>query len=288
MRLLVTGSSGFIGRHLVTEAREHGHEVIALDRATLADPRRITAAVLTARPDACMHLAWRTDPTDYLASPENVTHLEMGLSLARALQGTNCHRLLVTGTCVEYDISLGYLSERSLLAPDSLYAICKRALFDILTSALRGGPVSLTWPRLFFLYGPGERRGRLVSDVTRQLLDNGVARVGSGEHVRDYIHVVDAARALLHLVEAGLDGPVNIATGKPVTVREIVKLVCASVERHGGRPARIDWGAAVGRTDGAPFVCADVRRLRTSGFTPRLTLADGIDAYVEEEACRKS
>lgn len=286
MRLLVSGSSGFIGHHVVAAARERGHEITTLDRGTLSSSDRLASFLRERAPEACIHLAWCANPLDYLTTLENVTHLNLGIVLAHALSAAGCRRLLVTGTCIEYDVSLGYLSERSALAPKYLYSICKRALFDALST---GSSMTLTWARLFFLYGPGERPGRLISDVVAQLLDGKVPRVRSGGHTRDYIHVTDAAHALVHLVEIGLHGPVNVASGRPVTVREIVEIARASVERRVGRGTRIDWDGVASRTSDAPFICADIELLRATGFVPRFTLARGIDDYVEkEEVCRKS
>lgn len=243
-------------------------------------------AVATARPEACVHLAWHTDPKDYLVSPLNLDHVALSLELYQALDLTDCRRFVGVGTCLEYADSAHAISERDPLDPRSLYATSKRAVFDVL-SRCEHGP-KLTWARLFFLFGPGERAARLVPDVAGALLRGEAASVGTGAHVRDFLHVTDVAAALVHLAEHEVDGPVNVGSGEPTPVRDMIAMIASSVQRQrtDGR-SEIRFGAAQGRTDSQPTIVADVSRLRATGFQPSLSLAEGIDRYVEE-LCRRS
>ena len=286
MRLLITGGRGFVGRHVQELAVRRGHHVVSAGRSELASPTRMAMALSSARPEVCIHLAWYTEPADYLASPLNLDHVAISLELYQALSLAGCRRFVGVGTCLEYADSARALSELDPLDSCSLYATAKRAVFDVL-SRCEYGP-KFTWARLFFLYGPGERTARLIPDVAGALLRGEVASVGTGDHVRDFLHIADVAAALVHLAESEVDGPVNIGSGEPAKVRDVIAMIGASVQRRraGGR-SEIRFGAAQGRTDDRPAIVADVSRLHASGFRPTLTLAEGIDQYVEE-LCRRS
>jgi nucleoside-diphosphate-sugar epimerase len=154
-----------------------------------------------------------------------------------------------------------------------LYSTCKRALFEIMTHLTASTGTSLAWTRLFFLYGPHESRGRLVPAVIDALLSGEEARVTTGEQFRDFMHVEDAAAGIVHVLENdALTGPVNVASGQPVRVRDVVEAIAGALDmKH-----RVAWGAVEARPNDPSFVCADVSKLRRSGFRPNFDLASGL------------
>src|SRR5271155_5136886 len=82
-----------------------------------------------------IHLAWCTPPGECWTTPENVEYVEASLQLARDLGDTGCHRLVVAGSCTEYDWDYGFLSEECTpLRPRTLYGACKNGLREILQS----------------------------------------------------------------------------------------------------------------------------------------------------------
>ncbi len=289
MRLFVTGATGFVGSHVVRQLVQRGHEVHALllpgeredalakerlgsedaavvrVRGDLLRPESYAGALEALRPEGCVHLGWYANPKDYLSARVNVDLLSASAALGAKLVDLGCRRIVAAGTCFEYDTALGYLGEASPLAPRHLYSSCKRALHDVLTHLVASSGTSLAWARLFFLYGPHESAGRLVPAVTDALLAGDPARVTTGEQIRDFMHVADAAAAIVHVLETdALSGAVNVASGRPVQVREVV----ATIARILGKESDVQWGAVHARPNDPPFVCADVGKLRGAGFRP--------------------
>jgi nucleoside-diphosphate-sugar epimerase len=126
---------------------------------------------------------------------------------------------------------------------------------------------------VFFLYGPGEHPDRLVSSVARRLLAGAEAPTTEGTQVRDFMHVADVAGAFAALVDSDVTGPVNIGSGRPVTVRAVVD----EVARAAGRPELVRFGALPQRAGEPPELVADVGRLRDEvRFRPRYDLGSGI------------
>jgi nucleoside-diphosphate-sugar epimerase len=133
--------------------------------------------------------------------------------------------------------------------------------------------VSFAWGRLFFMYGPGEAPEKLVATVIRNSLAGLPTDTTPGTQVRDFQHVADAGGALAALLESAVEGPVNIASGVPIAVGELIlrvadRLGARSLVRLGAKPAPVE----------APRVEAAVERLRTEvGWTDRFSLDTGLD-----------
>lgn len=297
MKVFLTGATGFVGSHVARRLVQRGHDVHALVLGDVADDRRFesrlgaegrsvtkwrgdllaraswTSALEEVRPEACIHLGWYANPSDYLVSRVNLDLLSATTALASTLIDLGTRRLVAVGTCFEYDTSAGWLGEASPLAPRHLYSACKRAAGELLAQLTRGTATSFAWARLFYLYGPHEHGGRLVPAVIDALRAGKEARVSTGEQIRDFLHVADAAAALVHVLETdALVGPVNVASGAPVSVRRVVETIAELM----GQRERIAWGAIQPRPDDPAFVCANVAKLSATGFSPVYDLESGL------------
>ncbi|RZK83927.1 MAG: NAD(P)-dependent oxidoreductase [Methylobacterium sp.] len=133
---------------------------------------------------------------------------------------------------------------------------------------------SFAWGRLFYLYGPGERRGRLVSDAANALLTGAAFPTSPGHQRRDFLHVVDAAGALAALLDGPVTGAVNIASGHAVPVRTLLDGLAGRT----GRPDLLAYGArALAPSEPAVIEAAVGRLTEEVGFRPRFTLETGLD-----------
>ncbi|MES2712597.1 MAG: NAD(P)-dependent oxidoreductase, partial [Pseudomonadota bacterium] len=129
------------------------------------------------------------------------------------------------------------------------------------------------WGRIFFLYGPGEKPGRLVSDTIARLSRGEPVETTAGTQRRDFLHVADVAGALAALVDSDVVGPVNIASGED---RPLVDFL-GEIGRQLGRPELLRFGARPMPANEPARLAACTRRLREEvGFTPRFTMEAGI------------
>jgi len=277
-RVLLTGARGFIGRHAVAALLERGFEVEAVSsqplhaapdgarwhRADLTDARRARELVARLAPTHLLHLAWYVEHGAFWTSPENDRWLAASLVLIDAFEG---ERVVCAGTCAEYDWSAGgTLDEtRSPIAPATPYGVAKDALRRAAQERLAARGIAFAWGRLFFLHGPDEDPRRLVPSVTRALLAGTPARCTDGRQIRDFLHTSDAARGFAALLASTVEGPVNVASGEPVSVAQLVGWIGEAV----GRPELIELGALPSREGEPAELVADVRRLRDEvGFAP--------------------
>jgi len=292
LNVLVTGATGFIGSHIARRCLEQGWSVrasvrSASSRAAIADIEHrlelVTCDLWEASDDErarlcdgvelCVHAAWYAVPGLYLASPENLRCLRGSVALIEALASAKCPRVAMIGSCFEYDFAPGRLSETDPLGPASLYAAAKSATYLVGESLARTRGIEFVWARLFYQYGPHEDRRRLVPAVMMGLLRGESVDVTSGLQVRDFLHVSDVASAVVAAARSTLTGAVNVGSGQPVTVREIVETIATLV----GGSGRVNFGARPDSPTDPPVVIANVTKLASAtGFTPSFDLRRGL------------
>jgi nucleoside-diphosphate-sugar epimerase len=173
--------------------------------------------------DMVIHAAWYIEPGLYLQSPKNQDCLAGTLRLARGAIEVGVRRFIGVGTCFEYDLTAGRLTIDSPLRPATPYAKAKVEAFNALSRMLPQHGIAFAWCRLFYLYGEGEKAGRLVTYLRAQLEAGVPAELGSGEQIRDYLNVRDAAAMIAETALGSVLGPVNICSGAPVTIRQLAE-----------------------------------------------------------------
>ncbi|MCW3069695.1 MAG: NAD-dependent epimerase/dehydratase [Solirubrobacterales bacterium] len=289
-RSLITGASGFIGRPLVEQLARAGGEVHAVHvraqppqiadvhwhRLDLADAESVDNLMREVAPERLIHLAWYVEHGRFWDAAENTVWVERSLDLLRAFSAAGGRRAVMLGTCAEYDWHdpVNPLHELgSPLAPATLYGTAKDALRRASTAFAEREGLGFAWGRVFFPYGPGESKERLVPSVTRAVLAGEPISTTSGEQVRDFIHVEDVAGAVAAIVDSSVNGPVNIGSGEGVQVRELVD----TVARAAGDPQLVRRGELPQRDGDPAALVADVGRLRGEvGFTSRHSLSEGL------------
>jgi nucleoside-diphosphate-sugar epimerase len=294
--VLVTGASGFIGSRTLPQLVSEGYEVHALSRRFVAGNSALsipgvrwhqvdlldgaaTATVLASiQPQLLLHFAWISDFGVYWESPQNLNWSEATKRLVRLFRESGGHRAVLAGSCAEYQWSEDLLSESSTpFNPATLYGKSKHATRLYCEDYAARTGLGFVWGRIFFVYGPGEDRRRLVPSVILPLLAGHETLTTSGTQVRDFSHVDDVAAGFVALLEGDESGTLNVASGNGVTVREVVERIAAVV----GRPDLLRVGALEQRLDDPAFLVADVARLRAlrSGL-PRIDLEEGLRATV--------
>jgi dTDP-6-deoxy-L-talose 4-dehydrogenase (NAD+) len=241
MKVVVTGATGFIGRHVVTALVRRGHSVTAVARkaervSDLGWPQTVrfvscdlhqadldVRSILGAA-DAVIHLAWPGLP-NYKALYHIEETLFADYRFLKSLVSAGYTHLLVTGTCFEYGMRNGPLREDMDTRPANPYALAKDTLRRLLEMLQTHSPFTFQWARLFYLFGPGQNPASLLAQLERALdRSDEEFPMSGGEQLRDYLPVEKAAFALVTLVEhPERDGIVNICSGKPISVRRVVE-----------------------------------------------------------------
>lgn len=286
-RVLVTGANGFIGRHSLWSLLERGYEVhgvsnsdraVALPgviwhRANLLSRPATQELVSSVRPSHLLHLAWYVEPGRFWTAPANVEWLEASLGLLRLFAQHGGERIVVAGTCAEYDWRYGFCSENlTPIAPTTLYGSCKHALHIALRAFCDESGISAAWGRIFFLYGPFEPPAKLVASVIHALLSGRIAPTSEGRQLRDFLHVQDVANAFAALLDSPVVGPLNIASGQPIAIRDVVATIGSLV----GRPELISYGALPTPPNEPPLLVGDRARLQELDWKAQFTIETGL------------
>lgn len=286
-RVLVTGASGFIGRHALAPLAARGYEVHAVARtppagsgnihwhtADLLDAAQAQRLIAQLRPSHLLHFAWYAEHGKFWSAPENHAWVEASKVLLQAFAENGGRRFVGAGTCAEYDWSAGECVENhTALRPGNLYGACKDEFRRHLDELAKTSGLRAAWGRIFHLYGPDEHPARLVASVIAALRKGEPAASTHGEQLRDFMHVSDVAAAFAALLDSEANGAVNIASGQPVKLREVIARIGALM----GRESLLRIGALPTREGDPPVLTASVARLREEvGWRPALDLDAGL------------
>jgi nucleoside-diphosphate-sugar epimerase len=287
-RVLVTGATGFIGRHTLAPLTERGFEVHAVTSRTppeddgvrwhqvdLLGREGLRDLLAATTPSDLLHLAWYAEPGRFWMSSENLAWGSATVRLVQAFAEYGGRRAVVAGSCAEYRWGdPGPCVEgTTALEPATLYGTCKNATRVALEAAAERLGIEVAWGRIFFVFGPGEAPDRLVASVARALLAGDRAATTDGHQIRDVLHVQDVAEALVALLDSPVTGPVNVGSG---VGRQLLELITA-IGACAGQSDLLDVGALPARPDDPEELVADVGRLRDEvGFSARVGWEDGI------------
>jgi len=246
MKVLVTGGAGFIGSHLVDRLINDGHQVVVIDhhkrekrrfpnpnatvyKVSFADVEAMRAVFEKERPDALCHLAAQISVTKSVEDPVadariNIVDSLALLDLARAYK---CHRIVFSssGGAIYGDHPVRPTPEIMNAQPISPYGIGKQAMEHYLAFYQKVHGLSCVSLRFANVYGPrqlaGGEGGVISIFIDRILSGDPVTIFGDGSMTRDYLFVGDAVEAFARALTQEVSGPVNVATGREVSVGEL-------------------------------------------------------------------
>jgi UDP-glucose 4-epimerase len=292
-RVLVTGGSGFIGRHAVASLAAAGAQVRVVDLkphpdpsvdivvGDLGDPEALEAA-FDGGIDSVVHLAAVTSVLRSVENPggtfdTNVAGTHAVLQAARAAGVSSL--AFASTNAVTGPMDAPAIVETATLRPLTPYGATKAAGEMLMSAYTASYGVRCVALRLTNVYGPGmQAKDSIVARLMRAIrLEREFEIYGDGRQVRDYVHVSDVIDAVkLGLVNEAWHGPVVIGSGKSLSVLEVVDTVRSVT----GAPLEVRHGPA--RPGEMPAVIVDPSRARAAGWTPRYDFETGVRGVWEE------
>lgn len=286
-RYLLTGASGFVGRHMAEAILRRGDQVVALDRVAgldlpegvepllvdLQDPASM--ADLSRQWDGVIHLAGASIPSLFTTAAPITFNLEITLNLLDHLRDS---RVLLVSSCHVYAPSSQRRREDDPIVPQGRYGLSKH-LSEQLAPHYQG-PLDVRIARPFNHLGPGQRPELVVPSLLRRLASahrgdtSPVAMLGQNS-VRDFIDVRDVVSAYLAILdlEAPRDRTFNVCTGRETRIGDVVQTVLELLGQH--RP--IQFSDRPNSSDDIPYLVGNPERLlEAAGWSAQVSLADSL------------
>ena len=237
MKIVVTGASGFIGRHLLPLLMKNGHEVIAMVR----DKENTTNLgchiveheigfedddiyLKLGKPEVLLDLAWG-GLGNYMSMHHIDVELPSHYRFIKLLVESGLKHVAVAGTCFEYGMQSGMLAEELDSKPTNPYGYAKDALRKQLQFLQHENSFNLIWMRLFYIYGSNQPDNTLYSQLSLSVQrEERVFNMSGGEQLRDYLHIDEVVKFIAELACQKHDvGVVNVCSGTPISVRRLVE-----------------------------------------------------------------
>jgi len=243
MKVLVTGSTGFIGNYVINELiRLNNYDIIAtsIDSIEVAmnfkwfdkvkyiqcnlDNKLKNFFTFFEEPDSLIHLAWEGLPNYY-----ELYHFERNLytnyNFIKNMIINGLGNISVIGTCLEYGLKEGVLYESTKTNPITPYGLAKDTLRKFIEMLNKKYDFSFKWLRLFYLYGKGQNPNSLLPQLDRALDNNeDVFNMSGGDQLRDYLPVEKVAKYITKITfQNAINGIINCCSGKPITIRKLVE-----------------------------------------------------------------
>ncbi len=241
--ILVTGATGFIGNYVVEELLKKGFNVIAssahkekafnqnwFDKVTYRPfdfstfDNNLNYFDYFLRPDLLIHLAWQGLP-DYKNEFHITENLPAHIRFFKNLIDNGLNDFAVTGTCLEYGMKEGCLSEEMECDPTNAYGIAKNELRKYLEDYALEKKINFKWIRLFYIFGKGQNSNSLFSQLENAISkEEKVFNMSGGEQVRDYLPVKSVAKYIIEIsLQNKTTGIINCCSGELVKIIDLVE-----------------------------------------------------------------
>lgn len=232
MKVVVTGASGYIGRHVVDALIKMHHEVIAVDminKGINTDATFLSLDIFSddiynklGRPYACIHMAWK-DGFNH-ASDAHMGMLSKHYAFIKNMIDGGVKYLSVMGTMHEIGYYEGCVDENTPTNPLSMYGIAKNALREASLLLADKSDTALMWLRAYYILGDDSNNNSIFTKIT-QMEHEGKASFPfvSGKNKYDFIHVDELAKQIATAsTQSEITGIINCCSGKPVSLADKV------------------------------------------------------------------
>lgn len=249
MKILVTGASGFVGKHVVSALSSKQDVQLTVTASKIESLQMYkTAGNVKIQPfDICGEYEADFDLFNYFGAPDKVIHLawrglpnygqafhvtenvQSDFKFLKNLVDFGLKDLTVTGTCFEYGMVEGELTEHLPSTPSNFYALGKDTLRKMLEIYQQQKAFDLKWVRLFYMFGDGQHPNSLLSSLNAAILrGDEVFNMSAGMQLRDYLSVEEVAENIVCIaLQSKVKGIINNCSGLPVRVVDFVEAYLA-------------------------------------------------------------
>ncbi len=300
-RVLITGGSGFIGKHLQKELYNFGAFITIIDKnlqhiksinvikCDICDYKNLEKIIRDISPEIVFHLAANIDRTSEFNIIRNMIAVNLigTLNLFETLKNvSSCHAIIVAGTSEEYGNNQVPFKEYYKEDPVSPYSFSKvsvsylsKMLFNVYKL-----PIIVLRPTL--AYGPGQEGTMFIPALIKTFLRNEKFIMTPGEQTRDFIFIDDLVNAYVRAgVSEGHFGEIfNIGSGKAYKIKDIAYRVASFLDKRNF----LKIGAKDYRKSEIMSYFVDISKANNYlNWTPRIKIDEGLKKTIEWYSCGK-
>ena len=236
MKILITGASGFIGKYVLHACLANGFDVAVISRSEpfeknvtwikgdLSDKASYEKLVILFSPETIIHLAWTGIPD--FSSQQSSYNLTVSINFLELVMNlASCKKILISGSCFEYNKKSGECNEADLCSPKDYFTWAKLSLLNWAFLNGKMKSISVGWLRLFYVYGPGQRGASLIPTCLNKMSLNQPILLNNPYAENDFIYVQDVANAFICACFSNFEQEIfNIGSGVSISIAEIVDI----------------------------------------------------------------
>ena len=241
MKILISGGSGFIGKNLVNYLIQNNYNVMLIgrnvDHISVTNLKKKTfdlnnlnndyEEIIKYDPDVFIHLAWEGIPNYNEKFSKKNYHNTIRI-IKDLLNYTKCSKIISTGSCWEYNDGniKGKCKEDLVINPQKPFSIYKNKIYKEVSKITKKKNVLFNWLRLFYVYGPGQKKESIIPMIIKNLIYKKKLNVLYPANANDYIYVDDVIKIIDKFITKDIkSGIYNVGTGRPVEVKRLLKIV---------------------------------------------------------------
>lgn len=243
MKILITGATGFIGSYVIrmipssiqvmaiSRNKKRNNKNINWIKCSLDNLIRYKKKIITFNPDCLIHLAWEGIPV--FSKTNCKKNLFMSKSLIKLLiASTNINKIIISGTCFEYKNDQGECYENTEIKPKNEFIKSKLKLYRFVNKLTTNKKINFYWLRLFYVYGPGQRRESLIPFCINKIKRGFFPSIKNPQNKNDFIYVKDVAKAILLFIKKKPNsGIYNVGSGKPIILKSLIELIWIKIQK---------------------------------------------------------
>jgi len=296
MKVVITGATSFIGVHVIEECIKKNYDLYAVIRKNsfninrLPQSKKITVieqgmdeykqlSKLVKRADCFIHLAWEGARAPYRDNADlQQRNYEASIAAIRAAAKMGCKVFLGAGSQAEYGKMKGDVTEDYPCNPTTEYGRMKLKTCRELNNLSKKLNMRFIWTRIFSIYGKYDYSGTLIMSVLKKMQNNEAIELTACTQIWDYLHVEDAAIAIMNLVENDkAAGIFNIASGEKRPLRNFIK----EMKEILNSDSELKFGVVAYGVGGAVDLRPDNRKLLSLGWRPTISFDKGISSLMQ-------
>ena len=296
MRIFITGATGFIGKHTIGKFNTKEHSILALVRdesdceclncegahllkGNLGLFSPLKSTIKSFGPEVVIHLAWEGIP-DYSEKISRI-NLENSIRLIDFLcDETHCRKIVISGSCFEYGKNSGICKETDQTNINSFFSWAKHALYNYAALKCEKVGVDLIWFRVFYVYGPHQRKKSLIPTLVSSFKNGISPRITNALNKNDFIYVEDVAEAFyLAVVKKIKPGIYNLGNGNSISVYEVCNILEKRIIGTIEMSEQIKNNCKVSQE--VNFWADMTKTKNMLNWSPKISFEHGIDRYIK-------